>query len=185
MSDVFADLRHDHERIDKLLDELRGDPAGPEPSPHERKKIAEELVVAESRHEALEEAYFWPVVRDRAPQGGALALRAIEQEQTGKKLLNELEKTSPGTVEFGTLVFQVISNIRQHVTYEELQVWPRLRLRLTDAEGDELGSEISGARPLAPTRPHPLTPPDATVLRTVGPAVGLLDRVRDVLTARG
>ena len=33
-----------------------------------RKKMTEQLITEESKHEALEEMYFWPVVRDHLPQ---------------------------------------------------------------------------------------------------------------------
>jgi hypothetical protein len=33
-----------------------------------RKKMVEELIIEESRHEAVEKMYFWPAVRDRLPE---------------------------------------------------------------------------------------------------------------------
>ena len=38
-----------------------------------RKKMTEQLIIEESKHEALEEMYFWPVVRDHLPDGDTLA----------------------------------------------------------------------------------------------------------------
>jgi hypothetical protein len=38
---------------------------------------------------------------------------------------------------------------------------------------------------IAPTRPHPHTPPRPGILKAAGPAVGAADRVRDKITGRG
>ena len=49
-----------------------------------RKKMTEQLIIEESKHEALEEMYFWPVVRDHLPDGDTLADQATGQEQEAK-----------------------------------------------------------------------------------------------------
>ena len=54
--------------------------------------MVEELVIEESRHEAVEEMYFWSAVRDRLPNGDELADTATGQEQKGKEILNRLDK---------------------------------------------------------------------------------------------
>ena len=53
-----------------------------------RKKMAETLVIEESKHEAVEEMYFWPTVREEArlPDGG-LADEATGQEQEADKVV--------------------------------------------------------------------------------------------------
>lgn len=109
----------------------------------------------------------------------------LGQEQTGKKLLNELEKTEPGNDDFRTLLLQVTSALRQHVSFEEGQTWPRLQLVLDPDHAEALGSQVAAARPSAPTRPHPLMPPDPRLLETVGPLVAAMDRARDTLRRRG
>ena len=42
------------------------------------------LVIAESQHEAIEEQFFWPAVREAVDNGDELADEAIAQEQEGK-----------------------------------------------------------------------------------------------------
>lgn len=60
MADLFAELRQDHLGIVDLLSQLRGDPASAGPSSEQRAQLAERLVIVASRHEALEEQFFWP-----------------------------------------------------------------------------------------------------------------------------
>ena len=55
--------------------------------------MVEELVIEESRHEAVEEMYFWSAVRDRVPNGDELADTATGQEQKGKEILNHAAVT--------------------------------------------------------------------------------------------
>ncbi len=43
--------------------------------------LVAQLVIAESGHEAVEERYFWPLVRRRVQDGPRLADQAVSQEQ--------------------------------------------------------------------------------------------------------
>lgn len=44
--------------------------------------------------------------------------------------------------------------------------------------------KLGAAKRTAPTRPHPDTPPESLVLRTLGVCLAVLDRIRDLLTGR-
>lgn len=185
MPDALAVLAEDHRQVLELLNRLTGGSGEPRDAPRERKALAERLAIAESKHEAVEELVLWPVVRQRVEHGDELAARALEQEESGKELIHDLDHITAGDAEFMTLVQRLQSAVRDHISFEEGQVWPKLRLALSDAELDEMGEKMEAARRTAPTRPHPKTPPDPKVLGTLGPAVGTVDRVRDVLTGRG
>jgi hypothetical protein len=47
--------------------------------------MVQQLVIEESKHEAVEEMYFWPVVRKALIDGDNLARHAHAQEQEGKE----------------------------------------------------------------------------------------------------
>jgi len=49
---------------------------------------------------------------------------------------------------------------------------------------EKLGEKLERAKKIAPTRPHPDTPPNPTVLRTTGMAAAIVDHVRDAFTGR-
>jgi hypothetical protein len=74
---------------------------------------------------------------------------------------------------------------REHIGYEESQVWPQLRTALNAEEAGELGDKIEQGKKTAPTRPHPHTPPSPGVLKGAGPAVAAADRARDAASGRG
>jgi hemerythrin-like domain-containing protein len=181
MADLFDLLSEDHDRILGLLRELTGGASEPAAGPKQRKAIADRLVQELSRHEAAEEIVFWPLVRDRLDDGESMAGVALGQEGTGKRMLNELVHVSPRSEEFDTLTHSVAGHLREHVTYEQNVVWPKLQLRLTSEESAGLGERLERARRWAPTRPHPHVPADPRLLRAVAPAAAVLDRARNIV----
>jgi hemerythrin-like domain-containing protein len=189
MSNAFDILRADHREVEQMLATLQGGPAQANRAtplrPEARKQLTEKLVIESSKHEAAEEEYFWPVVRDRLPDGDQLADHGIDQETDAKNLLVWLEKLSPGQAEFEGLLSKYIPAAREHIRYEEDVVWPTLQQVLTAAEAEELGKNIVIAKEIAPTRPHPHIPPQPGVLKAAGPAVAAADKVRDELSGRG
>src|ERR1700730_17199028 len=104
MPSVFEVLSRDHEEVKQMLSEFEKGPTGANgASPDQlalRKKMAETLVIEESKHEAVEEMYFWPTVRKLLPDGDKLADQAISQEQEGKELLAKLDKLDADNPEF-------------------------------------------------------------------------------------
>lgn len=189
MPSVFDVLGHDHQEVKQMLTELEKGPvagAGADDSALAlRKKMTEQLVIEESRHEAVEEMYFWPAVRDHVPGGDQLASTATAQEQEGKEVLDRLDKLDADHPEFEQLVTAFIQAGREHISFEETQVWPLLRAALTTEQADELGGKLQAAKKTAPTRPHPHTPGSPGVLKTAGPAVAAADRARDAASGRG
>jgi hypothetical protein len=189
MADVFHVLSHDHEEVKQMLADLENGPTkatgatGPQLAA--RKKLTTRLVIEESKHEAVEEEYFWPVVREMMPDGNRLADEATDQEQEGKVVLDKLDKLDPSDSEFEKLLARFIAAGRGHIAYEEMRVWPGLRGVMSAADANELGDKLVKGKDIAPTRPHPNTPPRPGILKAVGPAVAAADRLRDAATGRG
>ncbi|GLY75684.1 hemerythrin domain-containing protein [Actinoallomurus sp. CA-142502] len=189
MGNVFEVLRKDHEEVKRALAELeRGPTAASGANPDQltlREKLVEELTIEESKHEAVEEEYFWPAVRDHLEDGDALADHAIEQEVAAKFVLNDLIGMKTDDPQFEELVGRFITDGREHIAYEEDNVWPAMEKALSAEEAEELGHKVEEGKKIAPTRPHPHTPPKPGILKAAGPAVAAADRVRDAATGRG
>lgn len=181
---LFDELAADHGRILELLDSLTGGADAPDKE-REQKRLGEQLSIEESKHEALEELFFWPLVRSVLDGGDQLAAMGLEQERHGKSMLVELDHTSAGSQTFSTLIRDALSKMRDHIAYEENVVWPKLRLALSPEELDVLGSKVRHARALAPTRPHPHVPPQPAVLGSVGSVIAMGDRALDKASGRG
>jgi hemerythrin-like domain-containing protein len=150
MADAFSVLRRDHEKVERTLAVLEDGPnAGSGADQGEllaRRKLTQQLIIDETVHEAIEEQYFWPVVRDRLPGGSELADEAIGQEQDGKQVLDQLDKLEAWDDGFERLLREFISAARDHVAFEETKVWPGLREALSTDEINELGDKLAKAR---------------------------------------
>ena len=189
MADVFTVLAQDHQEVQAMLAELEKGPTRATGASENqlalRKKMTETLIIEESKHEALEEMYFWPAVREYHSAGDTLADEATGQEQEAKHVLAELDKLEASDAEFEELLGKFIGAAREHIAFEENQVWPGLRSVLPAKVSGELGTKIAEGKKTAPTRPHPHTPASPSVLKTAGPAVAAADKARDAATGRG
>ena len=189
MPDVFEVLSKDHNEVERMCRELENSPSvstgATEEQLAQRKELVEQLIIEESKHEAVEEEYFWPSVRELVQGGDSLADTAIGQEDQAKHMLDQLRTMSADNVEFESLLTRLIADGREHIAYEENQVWPGMRKMLTPDRAAELGSKLEEGKKAAPTRPHPKTPAKPGVLKTAGAGAGLMDRVRDAVTRRG
>jgi hemerythrin-like domain-containing protein len=189
MADVFTVLGQDHQEVKRMLAELEKGPTSATGASEDqlalRKKMTQELIIEESKHEALEEMFFWPAVREHIQSGNTLADEATRQEQDAKQVLADLDKLSPADADFERLLGSFVIDAREHIEFEETQVWPLMRTALPTDKSAEIGEKIAEGKKTAPTRPHPHTPPSPGVLKTAGPTAAAADRVRDKLTGRG
>jgi hypothetical protein len=164
MADVFTVLAQDHEEVKGMLAELEKGPTRASGANQDqlalRKKMTEQLIIEESKHEALEEMYFWPAVRDHLPDGDTLADQATGQEQEAKQVLARLDKLGAGDAEFEELLGTFTRAAREHIVFEETAVWPRLRTALNAERAAELGTQIAEGKK---GRAHPAAPAHAAL----------------------
>jgi hypothetical protein len=186
MADVFEVLATDHGEVKHLLAKLELPAAEADQAvPGGRTALAERLIIESSRHEVAEEQFFWPAVRQYLADGDDLADRAMAQESHAKELLAKLDKLDAADPDFGRLMASLIQGCREHIDFEETQVWPGLRAALSTQQAAELGTQITTAKEHGPTRPHPHAPASPGVLKIAGPAVAVTDKLRDAVTGRG
>jgi hemerythrin-like domain-containing protein len=182
--DALAFLRQDHESVLGLLEVLDGAPSGSGAQSSGLETMVTNLVIAESQHEAIEEQFFWPAVRDALDDGDELADQAVEQEQEGKKLLQRLEDGAPGEPEYQQALQEFVKAGREHIMYEQNVVWPRFEAAVSREELEKLGERLEIAKKAAPTRPHPDTPANSAVQKTMGLGAAVMDHVRDAASGR-
>jgi hemerythrin-like domain-containing protein len=182
--DALTFLRQDHKSVLGMLEVLDEAPSGSGAEISGLQTMVTNLVIAESQHEAIEEQFFWPAVRDALEEGDALADEAIEQEQDGKRLLQRLVDGKPGEAEYHEVLQHFIKAGREHIAYEQEVVFPRFEAAVSREHLEKLGEKLERAKKIAPTRPHPDTPPNPTVLKTMGTLAAIVDHVRDAFTGR-
>lgn len=182
--DAIAFLREDHKSVLGMLELLDGAPTGAGATLSGLEVMVTNLVIAESQHEAIEQQLFWPAVRDALDNGDELARHAIEQEQHGKQLLQRLEDGSPGERDYHEALQEFVRAGQDHIRYEQEVVWPLFVSAVSHDALEKLGKELEQAKKVAPTRPHPDTPGNSTVQKTMGTAAAIVDHVRDAASGR-
>jgi Hemerythrin HHE cation binding domain len=159
MPTAFEVLGRDHEEVKQIFTDLELAPTAANGANGDqlalRERIVRHLVVQESRHEAVEDMYFWPVVRERLTDGPALASQAQDQEREATEVLSELEKLTPEDEEFEGRLAELIRVGRAHIAFEETIVWPSLWAVLNAGESDGLGRRLEEGRRTAPVKPRP------------------------------
>jgi hemerythrin-like domain-containing protein len=182
--DALTFLREDHKSVLGMLEVLDGAPAGSGADLSGLGTMVTNLVIAESQHEAIEEQFFWPAVREALDDGNELADEAITQEQEGKKLLQRLNDGEPGDPDYQQALQEFVKAGREHIMYEQDVVWPRFQAAVGREELEKLGEKLEQAKKVAPTRPHPDTPANAAVQKTMGMGAAVVDHVRDAVSGR-
>jgi hemerythrin-like domain-containing protein len=182
--DALTFLRQDHKSVLGMLEVLDEAPSGSGAQLSGLETMVTNLVIAESQHEAIEEQFFWPAVRAALDDGDALADEAIEQEQNGKLLLQQLADGKPGEADYHEALRKFVKIGREHIAYEQDVVFPRFAAAASREELEKIGLKLEGAKKIAPTRPHPGTPPSPAALKTTGMVTATIDHVRDALTGR-
>lgn len=143
MEDAFDLLAGDHDEVRQMLSELEKGPTlvtgATEDELMLRSMMTEELVIEEGKHEAVEQRYFWPAVREHLADGERLADLGICQEFEIGELLAELSTLDAGDPRFESVLAQFTEASRAHFDFEEARVWPGLRAALTLKAAADLG----------------------------------------------
>jgi hemerythrin-like domain-containing protein len=158
MADVFEILRSDHGDVQLLLAALENSPgraAGASQTVlRARKAAAERLVIDAARHEAAEDAYIWPAVREQLGHGNQLADEASAQETEIREALARLDKLEADDDEFDELLAELIPATRRHLEFEETRIWPEMRTAFSPLQARELGNKVAeAAESTAASRP--------------------------------
>ncbi|HSV64648.1 MAG TPA: hemerythrin domain-containing protein [Mycobacteriales bacterium] len=180
--DLVELLVTDHREVEEmfgLLEKISG------VASDEARTLAERVVIELVRHSVAEEAYLYPTVRARVPDGEALADREIAEHAEAEKVMKKLEKLEPADAEFWPTLQTLMADIRHHVAEEEHELFPKLRQAVPEDLLAELGDKARLAKKVAPTRPHPSAPDSPPWNKILAPGAGLVDRLRDALSGRG
>ena len=185
MPDVFEVLKKDHDEVKAMLSELEGGPkASTGATPEQlafRKRAVDQVIIEESKHEAAEQQYFWPAVKQLGPDGLRVAELGLEQEAEADPVLADLDKLQPDDEGFEEKLVAFSSAARAHIVFEEAHAWPLLSAEISQARAEQLGDEITAAKRQAPTRPHPNIPAQGSAQKAAAAA----DKLRDTVTGRG
>lgn len=177
---VIEVLTHDHREVEDMFLELETST-----DPQRSRDVTDQVIMELVRHSVAEEQYLYPAVRRLVPDGDALADQELREHAEAEETMKELDGMDPGDERFRPALLKLMQEIRQHVQEEESELFVSLVKSADQQELLDLGSKVEAAKKVAPTRPHPRAPDTPPLNKLLGPATGLIDRMRDALTNRG
>lgn len=132
-------------------------------------------------HETAEQEVVYPILRSLSAEGQRIADARAAEEAEGVKVLSRLEDLDPSTPEFDRLFAEFRPAVANHADAEEDEVLPLL-LSTQDADRRRRMAEVFvTAEQAAPTHAHPHAGTSATAHIVTGPALTIMDHVRDAL----
>jgi len=176
--DVIDVLTTDHREVEDLIAQIRAT-AG-----DERRDLTDVLIAELVRHSIAEEMYVYPAMKKHLSDGEQAVDHDIEEHKQLETILKELESADPDGEGFLALIDELTAVLRDHIQDEEQEQFPRLRTQIPRDELVEIAGKVETAKKMAPTRPHPSAPNSELFHKTVGPGVGMIDRLRDKLAGR-
>jgi hemerythrin superfamily protein len=176
LPDAIVLLKNDHKTVERLFKDFEklGDRAHAT-----KRKVVDRIIEELAVHAAIEEQYFYPAIRENAPDITDDVLEGLEEHHIVKWTLSELEKMSPDEERFDAKVTVLMESVRHHVEEEESDMFPKVREAFGRKELQVLGETMEKAKVISPKRPHPKapdTPEKGNLL--VGPAAAGMDAAR-------
>lgn len=178
-SDALDILTHDHREMEELLDQIQSSQ-----DPEQRRDLTDMLIAEVMRHAVAEEMHLYPVMEKRIPKGAEESEHDKEEHEEIVQVMKQLEDADAAEPAFMERIQKLDELLRHHAKDEEVDQFPKLRERIPTEELIDLGKKIEKGKRLAPTRPHPGAPHSELFHKTVGPGVGMIDRLRDKLSGR-
>jgi len=175
--DVVTRVRRQHDTIRSLFDSVEG------AAPAKRAEAFQPLVRLLAVHETAEEMVVYPALLLAGSDARAVVRARKQEEDRAKKALAELEGLEAGTLEFLTRFRSFREQVEAHAAAEEDAVLPLLDDHRSAAELRLMDLWFTTAEAIAPTHAHRFAPESATGNLLVGPAVAMVDRMRDMLAA--
>jgi hemerythrin superfamily protein len=176
--DVVDVLTADHRDIEDLVEQVRAS------SGEERRDKTDTLIAELVRHSVAEEMHVYPAMKQHLADGDAAVAHDVEEHKELETIMKELESADVDGPGFSALMDELAETLRDHVQDEEAEQFPELREAIPRDEMVALADKVRTAKQAAPTRPHPSAPNSELFHKSVGPGVGMIDRLRDKLTGR-
>lgn len=177
--DVVGILTSDHQEMVELLGQIDRTS-----DPNQRRDLADTVIAEVMRHAVAEEMFVYPAIEEHVPDGAEQVEHDKQEHAEIVQLMKQIEDVDPSAPAFMELIRQLETQLRHHASDEESQQFPQLRAHISGEKLVEIGQKVQNAKKLAPTRPHPSAPHSELFHKTVGPGVGMVDRLLDKLTGR-
>jgi hemerythrin superfamily protein len=175
MPDVISAIKQDHRRVEDLFDQYTSSGAAAD-----KEAVFEQIRTALAQHAAAEEILVYPTVRTTS--GRDDAKHAIDEHQTIKRILADLDKLDASDADHAAKVTELQQAVMHHVEEEEGQLLPDLAAGTEPKRLEQMGDLFESMKPLLPTHSHPNVPGTATAQLMAGPLASVADRIRDFVS---
>jgi hemerythrin superfamily protein len=175
--DVVTRVRHQHDTIRRLFDDVAKAPAA------DRARSFQPLVRLLAVHETAEEMVVYPALFGAGSAARAAVRARRAEEDRAKKHLADLEGLDPRSQDFMVRLATFREEVEAHAAAEEADILPRLDDHRAAHELRMMDGAFAMAQMVAPTHAHRFAPESALGNLLLGPAVALVDRVRDSVAA--
>jgi hemerythrin superfamily protein len=169
-------IAQDHRSVEELFQRYETSQ-----DPEERTQIVHKVIHDLAVHGEVEELLFYPRVRKAVPEGDRLVEEALHEHLEMKQTLNELDSMTADDVGFDDRMRQLMNEVRHHVAEEENEIFPTVRLAVSQEDLAALGQRLERAKSFVPTRPHPRAPTSPAGKAVAAPGAALIDRIRDAI----
>ena len=185
-ADATAILAGQRAELRQLVAELRSaPPVAPErtgPELRRRQGTVRRLRQLFAAHESVNLSHVWPLARRRAPAAAPVIRDSIALKKQIEESMVKLDWVGDRDHAANLETDLIVPALERLLLAEEgleAQVWQAL----DGAERADLGRRLRRALVLAPTRTHPDLPANPAIGRMIAPVVGIVDRIRDALSA--
>jgi hemerythrin superfamily protein len=177
--DVVDVLTADHRDVTALIGEIWS-----VRDPMMRRDLTDTAISELVRHAVAEEMYVYPAMRKYLEDGEKSVEHDVEEHKQLERAMKELEGLEVSSPEFDDTLRKLQEVLTDHVQDEESEQFPELRRRIPHEQLVEMAEKVEKAKKLAPTRPHPSAPNSELFHKLAGPGVGMVDRLKDMITSR-
>ncbi|MES2538952.1 MAG: hemerythrin domain-containing protein [Pseudomonadota bacterium] len=139
--DAIGFLTADHRKVQALFDEY--DRLKEDGSAEQKFEIAKKVCGEILIHMALEEAIFYPIVREKIGDDDLMNEATVEHD-SAKELIRQLGEIEPGDEIFDARISVLSEQVEHHVQEEESAMFPKVLLSEIDIAA--LGKDLNSAR---------------------------------------
>ena len=143
--DAITLLKHDHDKVKKLLSELE---STTERGVKTRSELFATIKGELTVHEMIEEEIFYPELKAH-PKAKDIVLEGYEEHHVVDTLMKELEELDVTAESWGAKAVVMKENIEHHIEEEEGEMFRKARQVFDAAELDDLGRRMDARKQTA------------------------------------
>lgn len=139
--DAIALLKKDHDDVKAMFKEFE---ELSDRSMVSKKKLADKICIALTKHTEAEEEIFYPAVREAVKQSDDMVDEAVVEHASAKELIAQIMAMDASEDLFDAKVKVLSEQIEHHVEEEEEEMFPKARK--TSLDMVELGRQIAARK---------------------------------------